>query len=58
MPSLERRSLEAVSELCAIAKSTCRLKVSTRPQRRELVADAKRLRERLPMSWRRAGSNK
>src|SRR6266699_4849943 len=30
MPSLERRSLEAVSELCAIAQSTCRLKVSTR----------------------------
>src|SRR5882724_7470043 len=59
MPSLERRSLEAVSELCAIAKSTCRLKVSTRATKTESSAPTlNRLRERLPMSWRRAGSNK
>src|SRR5882724_3877394 len=59
MPFLERRSPEAVSELCAIAKSTCRLKVSTRATKTESSSPTlNRLRDRLPMSWRRAGSNK
>src|SRR6266404_4080810 len=35
MPFLERRSPEAVSELSAMAKSTCRLKVSTRATKTE-----------------------
>jgi len=54
----DRRLAFDLSAAGAIAKSTCRLKTSTRATNTDRSSPTLNLfRDRLPMSWRRAGSN-
>jgi hypothetical protein len=53
----DRRLGFDLSAAGAIAKSTCRLKMSTRATNTDRLSPMLNLlRDRLPMSWRRAGS--
>jgi hypothetical protein len=54
----DRRLTLDLSVAGAIAKSTCRLKTSTRATKTDSLSPTLNLlRDRLPMSWRLAGSN-